>query len=131
LGRENVTLDVLLDVTSSSWISPYINSICEDAKDATYARREELEEILAAKSAAKESGNQLTKDNLILGNNDIMAEKSVEAHEMFFRSVKSFAQHQTECNLTEDVNRSCVCGLELCVGMSSRRIQHKTLTAMM
>ncbi|CAG7836127.1 unnamed protein product [Allacma fusca] len=107
LGKENVTLDVLLDITSSDWVSPHIKTVCSDAKDGTYAKREDLEALLSSKLATGVS--QGANINEVEGN-------SVEAHEHFLRAVKPFPIVQQDCSSTKDLNKPCSCELELCIG---------------
>ena len=116
MGKENVTLDVLLDIRSTDWISPHIKTICSDAKDTTYGKLEELEEIVAARSLLKNSNSSILNEvgvgAEVLGNLD----GSVEAHEMFLRTVKPFPLLPLDCDLTGDINKPCQCNLELCIG---------------
>jgi hypothetical protein len=119
MGKENVTLDVLLDIRSTDWISPHIKGICSDAKDTTYGKYEELEAIVAARSGGK--GLSPTDENgvksEIIGDMGVSGvDGSVEAHEMFLRTVKPFPLLPLNCEGTVDINKPCQCQLELCIG---------------
>jgi len=116
MGKENVTLDVLLDIRSTDWISPHIKHICSDAKDTTYGKLNELEAIVASRSAIHNS-NDSTLNEL----EDIPgADRSIEAHEMFLRTVKPFPLLPLDCDSTSDINKPCQCQLELCIGKNSQ-----------
>jgi len=108
MGKENVTLDVILDIRSSDWISPHIKTICSDAKDSTYGKLDELE-LIVSKIIERErtTGSLAENQNRLDG--------SVEAHELFLRAVKPFPLLQQDCHNTFDVNKACLCQMEICI----------------
>ena len=108
MGKENVTLDVLLDITSSDWISPHIKTHCMGAKDGTYSKREELEALVSTRVSAP----SLNQNNV----NELDG-ASVEAHEQFLRTVKPFPLADLDCSSTSrDQSKPCLCEIDICIG---------------
>lgn len=113
MGKENITLDVILDIRSSDWISPHIKTICSDAKDSTYGKLDELQLLVAKRIEVEKTTVAGVENSIGIGENRI--DGSVEAHELFLRAVKPFPLSQQDCYSTFDMNKTCLCQMELCI----------------
>jgi len=116
-GRENVTMDVLLDVRSADWISPHIKTICADAQ-STYGRREELEAIVALR--ANSSSYLASAGN---GNGALALDSIEKLNEQFMRTVKPLSPvaPSDECSYSSaptavPKDKPCMCHLDQCIG---------------
>jgi len=88
LIHPNATLDSLLDVTSTDWISPHLKNICKDS--VTYVSRNDLMEKFHQN-----------------GNNS----------ENFLRAVRPVISATSECStITKSSGVPCLCSHPVCIG---------------
>ena len=116
-------MDVLLDVRSADWISPWIRSMCGDAQ-STYGRREELEAVVAVRANASYVNGEGAEPHAL-------ALDSIEKlNEQFLRTVKPLhpVAPAEECGsggagvgashspAARDKDKPCMCHLDQCIG---------------
>ncbi|XP_049789081.1 out at first protein [Schistocerca nitens] len=95
-GRENFTMDLIVDVNKSGAISHHIAAVCGEASDATYTREQDLQ-LWAARPGASLSA--------------LLASVSRSPPDGGSR-----AGPVPRCLETADPWHACTCNLELCVG---------------
>ncbi|XP_063991106.1 out at first protein [Diachasmimorpha longicaudata] len=102
-GYTNYTMDLFLDVSKSKIISKHIATLCTEAADSTYTRREDLKQWIQ-RPGTSESLLMAAVRNFTLS----------PAPSQGTNTTRSPAV--TKCADTSNLWVSCSCSLELCIG---------------